>query len=255
MSETHLTLVGAGPGDPELISLKGIKAIREAAVILYDALVDPELLTYARPDAVTHYVGKRSGRHSYSQDEINELIVSYALTYGKIVRLKGGDPFIFGRGKEEIDYAESFGITCTCIPGISSITLPGYYGIPLTRRGINESFWVVTATTSNGALSADVALAASSTATGVFLMGLGKTEQICRAYLKAGKYNLPAAIISRGSLRDGEVYFGTVDTLEAIKQQYRPAAPALIVIGEAVGTHPHFYELIKQHIHEISERR
>lgn len=255
MSEAQLTLVGAGPGDPELISLKGIKAIRKAAVILYDALVDPELLTYARPDAVTHYVGKRAGQHSYTQVEINELIVSYALTYGNIVRLKGGDPFIFGRGKEEVEYAESFGISCTCIPGISSITLPGCYGIPLTRRGINESFWVVTATTSNGTLSADVALAASSTATGVFLMGLGKTDQICRAYQNAGKCNLPAAIISKGSLPDGEVYFGTVDTLNDIKRHHRPAAPALIVIGEAVGTHPHFYELVKQHIHDITERR
>jgi uroporphyrin-III C-methyltransferase len=246
MKTAKLTLIGAGPGDPELISLKGIRILKEADVILYDALVHPDLLEYAKPHAHVEFVGKRAGRHSYSQTEINELIVAYALTRGHVVRLKGGDPFVFGRGKEEMEYAETFGISCTCIPGISSVTLPGHYGIPLTRRGINESFWVVTATTSNGNVSADVALAAKSSATGVFLMGLGKTDQICAAYRASGKGFTPAAIISRGSLPEGEVYYGSVDTLEDIKRRYNPKAPALIIVGEAVGTHPHFYQLVKQ---------
>ncbi len=255
MKKAKLTLVGAGPGDPELISLKGIRMLKEADVILYDALVHPDLLTWAKPGAHVEYTGKRAGKHSLTQTEINELIVAYALTRGHVVRLKGGDPFVFGRGKEEMEYAETFGIECACVPGISSITLPGHYGIPLTKRGINESFWVVTATTSSGKLSGDVALAAQSTATGVFLMGLGKTDQICEAYRKAGKGYIPAAIISKGSLPDGEVYYGSIDTLEEIKRLYKPQAPALIVVGEAVGTHPHFYQLVKQLNNEHLRKR
>ncbi len=246
MKYSKLTLVGAGPGDPELISLKGVRALREADVILYDALVHPDLLNYAKPNARIEFVGKRSGKHSFMQTEINELIVAYALTEGHVVRLKGGDPFIFGRGKEEIEYAETFGITCHCIPGISSITLPGYYGIPLTRRGVNESFWVVTATTSSGKLSNDVSLVAQSSATGVFLMGLGKIDQISEAYQLAGKSHTPAAIISRGSLPEGQVYYANAGSLEEIRERYQPEAPALIVIGDVVGTHPYFYQLVKQ---------
>lgn len=255
MKNAKLTLVGAGPGDPELISLKGIKALQAADVILYDALVHPDLLEYAKPGARVEYVGKRAGRHSFSQKEINERIVAAALREGHVVRLKGGDPFIFGRGKEEMEYAETFNIPCTCIPGISSITLPGHYGIPLTRRGINESFWVVTATTSNGELSADVHLAAQSSATGVFLMGLRKIEQITEAYRKAGKTDTPAAIISKGSLPEGEVYYGSVDNLVEIREHYKPESPALVIIGDVVGTHPHFYQVIKRLKDEHLNRR
>lgn len=250
MKHSKLTLVGAGPGDPELISLKGIRALKEADVILYDALVHPDLLSYAKKSAHVEYVGKRAGKHSFSQQEINELIVAYALTRGHVVRLKGGDPFVFGRGKEEMEYAETFGISCACVPGISSITMPGFYGIPLTKRGVNESFWVVTATTSHGRLSDDVGLVAQSSATGIFLMGLGKVDKIVAAYKKAGKGYLPAAIISRGSLPEGEVFYGNVDSLEDIKARYQPQAPALIIIGEAVGTHPHFYQLVNSLRHE-----
>ena len=205
---SKVTLVGAGPGDPDLISVKGIKALATADVVLYDALVHPELLHYAPKRARKVYVGKRAGRHSFKQEEINQLIVDFALTEGHVVRLKGGDPFVFARGKEEAEYAETFNIPVETVPGISSITLPGYYGVPLTRRGINESFWVVTATTSSGQLSKDVRLVAQSTATGVFLMGLGKLEAIVKAYVAAGKLETPAAIISKGSLPDGQIYFG-----------------------------------------------
>jgi len=245
MKNAKLTLVGAGPGDPELISLKGIRALQKADVILYDALVHPQLLDYGPSGAKKKYVGKRAGCHSMKQEKINELIVSEALANGHVVRLKGGDPFIFGRGKEELEYAESFGIDTACIPGISSINLPGCYGIPLTRRTANESFWVITATTRNGILSDDISLVSQSSATAVILMGLNKLEQIEAAYLRAGKQYLPAAIISKGSLPDNEVHFGNAGSLSQIQKQHRPKSPALIVIGEAVGTHPYFYELIK----------
>ena len=136
-----LTLVGAGPGDPELITIKGVKALQSADVVLYDALVHPDLLQYA-PNAVQVPVGKRAGEASVSQDTINHLIVEHALK-GKgnhVVRLKRGDPFVFARGFEEIEYAERFGIETAVVIGISSVMLPGYYGIPLTIRGVNQCF-------------------------------------------------------------------------------------------------------------------
>ena len=244
-------MVGAGPGDPDLISVKGLKALAGADVVLYDALVHPDLLNYARKNAVKVHVGKRSGQHSYKQEEINQLIVDFALAGNHVVRLKGGDPFIFARGKEEAEYAETFGIPTEVVLGISSINLPGYYGIPLTRRGTNESFWVITATTQNGELSGDIALAAQSTATAVIFMGLKKLEEITGLYRYYGKAETPAAIISRGSLPEGEVYFGTIETLVALRDKHAVASPALLVIGEAVGTHEHFYEkvqaLVAQH--------
>ena len=245
MMKGKLTLVGAGPGDPELISIKGMKAIRQADVILYDALAHPDLLEYARPGAEKVYVGKRAGNHAFKQEKINKLIVTYALQGNHVVRLKGGDPFVFAHGKEELEYAETFAIETEAIPGISSVNLPGLYGIPLTRRGINESFWVVTATTKNGALSKDVLSAARSNATVVLLMGLGKLEQITAIYKKSGKGDLPAALISKGSLEDGNIIFGTAATLLSKQREHRLPAPALIVIGEAVGTHEYFYEKIK----------
>ena len=239
-----LTLVGAGPGDPELFTLKGVKVLETAEVVLYDALVHPQLLTYA-PHAQKIFVGKRAGQHSLIQDEINKLIVEHAGAGKHVVRLKGGDPFIFARGKEEIQYAEQFGIPSEVVLGISSINLPGYYGIPLTRRGINESFWVITATTRNGELSQDIALAAQSSATVVLFMGLKKLEDITKLYQTYSKGAVPVAIISKGSHPDGKVYFGTVDTIVSVRDQQHIEAPALVVIGEAVGTHEHFYEQVR----------
>ena len=246
MSTTgQLTLVGAGPGDPDLITIKGVKAIASAEVLLYDALVNPELLKYAVSSCEKIFVGKRAGSHSATQEKINDLIVEHALKGKHVVRLKGGDPFIFARGKEELEYAENFGIATDVVLGISSINLPGYYGIPLTKRGANESFWAVTATTKKGELSGDVALAAQSTATAVFFMGLGKLDQITSLYKEFGKADIPAAIISKGSLPDGKAWFGTVNDLVELRDTEDIAAPALVVIGEAVGSHEFFYEKIR----------
>ncbi len=235
MNTPKLTLVGAGPGDPELISLKGIKAIASAEVILYDALVDEELLQYAKYNAKRLYVGKRANQHSYTQDEINELIVEHALKYGHVVRLKGGDPFVFARGYEELAVAKAFGFETAVVLGISSVNLPGMYDIPLTLRGVNESFWVVTATTSKGTLSRDVALVAQSTATGVFLMGLGKLKIIAEAYLGNGRGDLPVAIISKGSRPDAQVVKGTINNIVELADKAKIASPAIIVAGEVVG--------------------
>ena len=158
MHNPKLTVLGAGPGDPELITLKGVKALTEANVVLYDALVNRELLAHA-PNATHIFVGKRKGFHRYTQDEINALIVENALAFGHVVRLKGGDPFIFGRGSEEIAYAKQHGLETAIVSGITAaIAVPANLGVPLTKRGISESFWVITGTTSARKLSLDVAL-------------------------------------------------------------------------------------------------
>lgn len=242
----HLTLVGAGPGDPDLITIKGVKAIASAQVVLYDALVNKALLKYAVSSCKMIFVGKRAGTHSASQDQINQLIVEHALEGKHVVRLKGGDPFIFARGKEEIDYAKAFGITTDVVIGISSINLPGYYGIPLTTRGINESFWVVTATNKEGKLSADAKLAAQSSATVVYFMGLGKLKEIVSIYRNLKKEETPVAIISQGSLPTGKVVTGTISSIE--EQSHNIAAPALIVVGESVGEYLNLYQpLMSRH--------
>lgn len=233
-----LTLVGAGPGDPDLISVKGIKALADADVVLYDALVSKELLTYAPERAELIFVGKRAGQHSHTQDTINELIVHFAHEKGHVVRLKGGDPFIFGRGYEEIAYAEKHKVATTMVPGISSsAAVPAMQGIPLTSRGINHSFWVVTGTTSEGELSKDVAIASQSSATVVILMGTRKLDQICEIFTANGKAETPVAIIQNGTMPNERMVKGTITDIAARAKQDGIGAPAIIVIGETVNLH------------------
>jgi uroporphyrin-III C-methyltransferase len=230
-----LTLVGAGPGDPDLLTIKGVKALAQANVVLYDALANEEILAYAPKKAIKIFVGKRKGCHEYSQDQINQLIVDNALTYGNVVRLKGGDPFIFGRGSEEIEYVESFGIPTFVVPGISSsIAVPANQGISLTKRGVSESFWVITGTTSDRNLSKDVALAAKSTATVVILMGMSKLEQIIALFQNESKGETPVAIIQNGTMPNEKVGFGTIDTILQVVRDKNLSSPAIIVIGEVV---------------------
>ncbi|WP_372757905.1 uroporphyrinogen-III C-methyltransferase [Mariniflexile sp.] len=230
-----VTLVGAGPGDPELITIKGIKALKNASVVLYDALINRELLTYVSPETKLVFVGKRKGMHSFTQDQINELIVKNAFEFGNVVRLKGGDPFIFGRGSEEIDYIESFGIETEVVSGISSsMAVPASLGIPLTHRGISESFWVITGTTSERKLSKDVCLAAQSTATIVILMGMSKLKEIVEIFTKFGKTDVPTAIIQNGTTANEKMGVGTINTIVTIAEQNNLSSPAIIVIGEVV---------------------
>ncbi len=228
-----LTLVGAGPGDPDLITVKGIKALQQADVVMYDALVSPELLDYCRPDALKVYVGKRRGAYSCVQEDINPLIVHYAQQYGHVVRLKGGDSFVFGRGYEEMEYAQQHGIETDVIPGLSSsYAVPASAGIPLTTRGVSESFWVVTGTTKDGKLSADLTLAAQSSATVVILMGMHKLPDIMAAFAACGKAETPVAIIQNGTLPEQRTVFGRVDSIVDRVAEERIDNPAIIVVGE-----------------------
>ncbi|RBN49098.1 uroporphyrinogen-III C-methyltransferase [Flavobacterium psychrolimnae] len=230
-----VTLVGAGPGDPDLLTIKGAKALAEANVVLYDALANEEILSYAPKKAIKIFVGKRKGCHEYTQDQINQLIVDNALTYGHVVRLKGGDPFIFGRGGEEIDFVESFGIPTFVVPGISSsIAVPAYQGISLTKRGVSESFWVITGTTSDRKLSNDVALAAQSSATVVILMGMSKLSQIIDLFQKESKGETPVAIIQNGTTDQEKIGVGTINTIQQVVTENKLSSPAIIVIGEVV---------------------
>ncbi|RFZ94512.1 uroporphyrinogen-III C-methyltransferase [Mucilaginibacter conchicola] len=246
IKEPRITLVGAGPGDAELITLKGIKALQTANVVLYDALVNEELLEVAPADAVKIYVGKRSGDHTFSQDNINQLMVDYALNYGHVVRLKGGDPFVFGRGHEELEFAAEYNIPTQVVPGISSsIGVPGLQGIPVTHRGLSESFWVITGTTTAGRISADLYQAAKSNATVVVLMGLHKLAEIAELFKAEGKGALPAAVIQSGTTVDEKVAVGTVDTIAGLVAEQGIASPALIVFGEVVSLHPQ-YKLVKE---------
>ena len=230
-----VTLVGAGPGDPDLLTIKGAKALAEANVVLYDALANEEILSYAPKKAIKIFVGKRKGCHEYTQDQINQLIVDNALTYGHVVRLKGGDPFIFGRGGEEIDFVESFGIPTFVVPGISSsIAVPAYQGISLTKRGVSESFWVITGTTSDRKLSHDVALAAQSSATVVILMGMSKLSQIIDLFQKESKGETPVAIIQNGTTAQEKIGVGTINTIQQVVTENKLSSPAIIVIGQVV---------------------
>jgi uroporphyrin-III C-methyltransferase len=230
-----LTVVGAGPGDVDLITIKAIKVLKVANVVLYDALVNEELLSYINPKAEQIFVGKRRGCYKYQQEQINELIVQRAKAKGHVVRLKGGDPFIFGRGAEEMEYAANFGIEVAIVPGISSsMAVAASQNIPVTKRGSAESFWVITGTTKDHKISSDVELAAKSNATVVILMGMSKLSQIVKLFKAQGKNDLPVAIIQEGTTSKEKIGIGKVDTILEIVEEQELNNPAIIVLGEVV---------------------
>ncbi|MBX2889633.1 MAG: uroporphyrinogen-III C-methyltransferase [Saprospiraceae bacterium] len=234
-TQPRLSVVGAGIGDPEHITLKAVRALQSADAVLYDALVNEELLNYAPPGAAKVYVGKRRGEKAFTQEEINERIVAYAHCCGHVVRLKGGDPFVFGRGLEEMQYAQSQGIPAEYIPGVSSsIAGAGAAGIAVTARGASRGFWVLTATTDTGDLNPEIFSAAATDATIVILMGVAKITDIALAFMAAGKTDLPVAIIQNATLPTQREMFGTVADISEKVQESGIGSPAVIVIGEVV---------------------
>jgi uroporphyrin-III C-methyltransferase len=239
MKLRKLVLIGAGPGDPELITIKAIRYLKQADVILYDALANEELLNYAAQGCITRFVGKRYGCHTLSQEEINSLIVEYSRQYCTIVRLKGGDPFVFGRAQEEIETARAAGLQVEVIPGISSaLAVPATQLIPLTCRGINESFWVTTGTTKTGEISTDIKWAAQSSATVIILMAMSKLEAIMEIFSSYGKEHTPVAIIQNGTTKDEKMIAGTVKDIFFRASAANISNPAIIVVGEVVNLHP-----------------
>lgn len=243
MGKPTLVLLGAGPGDPDLISVKGVKALKKAEVVLYDTLSHPDLLDYAPADAEKIYVGKKAGSCQNSQQSINDLIVQKAREGKYIVRLKGGDPFIFGRGHEELTHARDHKIPVEVIPGISSCTSIGeLQEIPLTKRGINESFWVTTGVTRNGGVSEDIELAAQTTATIAILMGMRSLPKIVNIFRRYGRNTTPIAVIQQGSLPEEKIALGTIDTIAGRVEELGLTNPALILIGDVVQLHPSYEE-------------
>ncbi|MBS1660973.1 MAG: uroporphyrinogen-III C-methyltransferase [Bacteroidetes bacterium] len=230
----ELILVGAGPGDPELLTVKAWRVLQQASTVLYDNLANPALLDLVPAGCEKVYVGKEPYGPTTSQERIHELIRDSAKKGGKIVRLKGGDPFVFGRGFEEVIYARELGLPVSYVPGISSMQASGLADIPLTHRGLSESIWIVTGTKKDGTLSQDLQLAMQSKATVVIYMGMKKLEEIAGAYQTAGMGELPAAIIQHATLPQERRAIGTAAGLPGMAAEHRLSHPAIIIIGEVV---------------------
>ncbi len=231
-------LIGAGPGDPGLFTIKGQQLLEKADVVVYDRLIGQEILDYARQDAEMIYVGKASSRHALPQDDINRLLVDKA-RQGKIVaRLKGGDPFVFGRGGEEAQYVRQHGIGFEVVPGITSaVAVPAYAGIPVTHRDATSSFAVITGHEKPGKQVSSIQWDKIATGIGtlVFLMGVENLESIVSNLLQAGRdASTPVALIRRGTFPDQEVVSGTLGDIAARVQQAGLKPPAIIVVGETV---------------------
>lgn len=236
-------LVGAGPGNPDLITLAGVKALNNADAILYDALVNKEILEHAGSDVPKTYVGKLAGHHYMKQDEINALIAEYVGRYGSVVRLKGGDPFVFGRATEEIDYLRERGIDVEVIPGVSSaIAAPSACGVPLTSRGISTGFWVITATTKCKSLNQDLLLCAQSSATIVILMGVRKFKEIVDKVRLHRSDDTPIALVQNGTMDTQQIHVGTLGECDHIVENRSYEAPGIIVVGEVVAQSPAYLE-------------
>jgi uroporphyrin-III C-methyltransferase/precorrin-2 dehydrogenase/sirohydrochlorin ferrochelatase len=227
-------IVGAGPGDPELLTLRALRLLQRADVILHDDLVAPAILDYARRDAELVSVGKRKGRHSHKQDEINALIVEHARAGKRVVRLKGGDPFVFGRGGEELEYVRAAGIEAFVVPGITAaLGCAAATGIPLTHRDLAQSVTFVTAHGRDGEPDIDWRAAARPGQTTVVYMGLSQAPRVRDRLLAAGiQLSMPVAIVDRGTRPDQRVSIGTVGSLPALAAQHAGGGPALIIIGE-----------------------
>lgn len=230
-----VTLVGAGCGR-DLITVRGLKAIQRADVILYDDLIDSDLLLSAGEQCETVYVGKRYQKHSFKQEEIEKLLIQYASEEKNVVRLKGGDSFVFGRGGEEVLALQSADIPYEVIPGVtSSVAVPEELGIPVTHRKMARSFTVITGHTADGTGENYEALAKLD-GTLVFLMGLHAAGTIAEELMRHGKDpKTPAAVLSRGFTRDEKRFDCTLDTLE--KTANRAVSPAILVVGEVASLH------------------
>ncbi len=228
-------LVGAGPGDPGLLTVRGLELLRTAQAVVYDQLVNPVLLEKAAPDAIRMFAGKQAGRHCIAQEEINQVLIDYAGRGFQVVRLKGGDPFVFGRGGEEAEALAEAGIPFEIVPGVSSaIAVPAYAGIPLTHRGCASSFAVVTgheALKKQSALDWEKLTTAVDTL--VILMGLRNLPQIVAELRRHGAPpETPVAVIRRGTTPAQEIVTGTLSDIAEASAHLE--APAVIVVGRVV---------------------
>jgi uroporphyrinogen III methyltransferase/synthase len=259
-----VTLVGAGPGDPELITLKGIKALEGADCVIYDYLVDASLLKYA-PNAEHIYAGKRKGEHSLSQEDLSRLLKNKAFEGKNVVRLKGGDPLVFGRGADEIQYLRAYHIDVKIIPGISSATgIASSLGIPLTARGVSSSVAFVSGHEEDEDKAHPRPVSIPQADTLIFFMGLTKLGIIIESLQKAGwPKTIPIMIIANGTKPQEQIVKGTLLTIEDMVKSQDIKPPALIIVGNTVefykptqdktlmhcGTHPDLYRHLGKILH------
>jgi uroporphyrin-III C-methyltransferase / precorrin-2 dehydrogenase / sirohydrochlorin ferrochelatase len=242
LSRGEVFLVGAGPGDPDLLTFRALRLLQKADVVLYDRLVSPDVLELARRDAEMVYVGKARADHALPQDNINDLLVHYAQQGKKVCRLKGGDPFIFGRGGEEIDKIAEAGIDFQVVPGVTAAAgCAAYAGIPLTHRDHAQSVRFVTGHRKDGSVSLPWDTLVTPGETLVFYMGLVSLPEISKNLVAQGmRADMPAALISRGTTTQQEVIVGTIGSLPADIAEREVHAPTLIIVGDVVGVYPRY---------------
>jgi uroporphyrin-III C-methyltransferase len=239
--KSRVALVGAGPGDPGLITVRGLALLRRAEVVIYDRLVDPRLLNEAPLDALRIFAGKVPGAHALPQARINALLVAHARRGRRVIRLKGGDPFVFGRGGEEAAALAQAGVPYEIVPGVSSaVAVPAYAGVPVTHRGIASSFAVVTGHEDEDKAeeAVDWAHLATAVDTLVVLMGARTLPRIARALLAGGRRpDTPVALIRWGSTDAQETIVGRLDEIDGLAAAARVNPPAVIVVGDVVALH------------------
>ena len=230
-------LIGAGPGDPELITLKAINLLNKAEVVIYDRLANEEILKHA-PDAELIYVGKEEGKHYKKQDEINQIIIDEAKKHSKVVRLKGGDPFVFGRGGEEILALKKEGIEWDLVPGVTSaIGAPTSLGLPVTHRAVATSFTVVTGHEDPTKKEKQVKWDYTAD-TIIILMGIGNIEENTKELMKYRDPKTPVCVIESGTTEKERIITGTLENIS--KKEINP--PALVVIGDVVDVYKEMYK-------------
>ncbi len=232
----NVYLVGAGPGDPELLTLKGKRLLQTADVVIYDQLANPELLNGVSPQAEKINVGKQAGRHTLPQEKINRLLLQKAQSGKRVVRLKGGDPFVFGRGGEEAEYLAENGCRYEIVPGVTSATaVPAYAGIPVTHRQLTSTVTFITGHEATGSSRLNWAQLAPGPGTLVFLMGLGNLPEIVQNLIQFGRPpQTPAAVISHGTHNDQRTVLGTLTEIVEKVHQASLKTPAIIIVGEVV---------------------
>ena len=233
----EVALVGSGPGDPELLTIKAMRFIEQAEVAIYDRLVSDEIMALLPDNCEKYYVGKQQAQHCVPQDGINQMLSEQALLGKRVLRLKGGDPFVFGRGGEEVEHLLANGVNCHVAPGITAASAcTTYAGIPLTHRGVAQGCTFITGHLQNdGQLNLPWQSLSSPRQTVVFYMGINSLPTIAKELIAHGREgNTPAALIRNGTRENQEVYRGTLATLAELVKQHNIKPPALIVIGDVV---------------------
>lgn len=238
-TQSQVFLVGAGPGDPELLTLRALRLMNDADVVVYDSLVSDEVLALIPARAERVYAGKQSGAHSLKQEAINTLLVDLARRGKKVMRLKGGDPFIFGRGGEEMQFLAEHGVRFEIVPGVTSASGAACYaGIPLTHRDYAQSLVIATGHPRKGACELDWGMLARPEQTVVIYMGLGQIRRICAELVGHGRgADTPVAVVERATTAAQRVIIGTLRTIAAKCVRKAVRSPSLIIVGEVVNLH------------------